>query len=221
MPGGEIIAPVQPFQKKRSPWCIAASQTHSSIHSSLSCKLAMAMTPSPEDLLLIQRCVAQDRLAQKELYRRYCGAMYTLAFRMTNSQEDADEVLQDTFLSVFRSLDKFKMESTIGAWIKTILVRTALRKIKKKVNHLPIEDAHREMGTIDWGQGPIDGVLLEKAILSLPDGYRNVFVLVEVEGFSHKETADMLEISTGTTKSQLFHAKKLLQKKLLRIGALS
>jgi RNA polymerase sigma factor (sigma-70 family) len=166
-------------------------------------------TPRMTESELIDKCLQQDRLAQKELYERYCKAMYTAAYRITGDFESANDVLQDAFIKIFRALPKFRRESTLGAWIKTIVVRTALSKIKRRTTFDPLEDHH--IGhTINWGSS-LDADYLEKAIMALPEGYRTVFVLIEVEGYSHKEVADMLGITVGTSKSQLFYAKKKLR----------
>ena len=132
-------------------------------------------------------------------------------YRITGSFDEAEEVLQDAFLSVFRNLSKFRRESTLGAWIKTIVVRTAIKKVKKKVYFDPIEDHHQREEIINWGEVNLNVEYLEKAINELPEGYRAVFILVEVEGYPHKEIAKILNISEGTSKSQLFHAKKKLR----------
>lgn len=161
---------------------------------------------------LIQACLDNDRLAQKELYNRYKGAMYTIAYRMTGDYDQANDVLQEAFIKVFRALPKFRRESTLGAWIKTIVVRTALSKIRRSPTFDPIEN-HVAEASIDWAPA-INADYLEKAIQMLPAGYRAVFVLIEVEGYAHKEVADMLGISTGTSKSQLFYAKKKLRQLL-------
>lgn len=161
---------------------------------------------------LIDGCLADNRLAQKELYDRYSRAMYTAAYRITSDFELANDVLQEAFIKVFRHLKSFRRESTLGAWIKTIVVRTALSKVKKQVYHESLEPHHIK-GSVDWGHH-IDADYLEKAIQALPSGYRTVFVLVEVEGYGHKEVADMLNISVGTSKSQLFYAKKRLRQSL-------
>lgn len=176
----------------------------------------MAIYPSAEEKALIEACLNQDRLAQKALYDRYRKAMYTLAYRMTGNFEDASEVLQDTFVRVFKALHKFRQDSTLGAWIKAILVRVALTKIKRRVQFDPIDEFTRT-ASIDWHHH-LDMDYLEKAILSLPDGYRNVFMLIEVEGYKHKEVAQLLGISEGTSKSQLYHAKKHLKRILEKVG---
>ncbi len=161
---------------------------------------------------LIQACLKEDRLAQKGLYDRYKKAMYTLAYRITGDFELANDVLQNAFVQVFRGLKKFRGDSTLGAWIKTIVVRAAIKEVKNKVFFEPIEHIG-DHNYIDWGHY-LEAEYLEKAIKSLPEGYRTVFVLIEVEGYSHKEVADLLGISVGTSKSQLFHAKKKLKKLL-------
>ena len=170
----------------------------------------MSFTISMTEAGLIDACIANDRLAQKKLYDRYKKAMYTLAYRITGDFELADEALQDAFLSIFRNLSKFRRESTLGAWIKTIVVRTSIKTVKKKLVFEPFEDYKSDGDYIDWSDHLVMDYL-EKAIKSLPEGYRAVFVLVEVEGFAHKEVAELLEISEGTSKSQLYHAKRKLR----------
>lgn len=138
--------------------------------------------------------------------------MYTLAYRITNDFQIAEDVLQEAFIRIFANLGKFRQESSLGAWIKTIVVRTAITRIRKKIHFDPLEGQTVE-GLIDWG-GYIDVEYLEKAIHNLPEGYRTVFTLIEIEGFSHKEVAEMLAISEGTSKSQLFYAKRKLREAL-------
>ena len=175
----------------------------------------MVINPKPHNVRmteteLIQACLANNRLAQKQLYDRYKRAMYTVAYRITGDFESANDVLQEAFVKVFRGLPKFRKEATLGAWIKTIVVRTALSKIKKESRLEPLENHHTNQ-LVDWGNH-LDTEYLEKAINALPSGYRAVFVMIEVEGYSHKEVAEMLKISVGTSKSQLFYAKKSLRK---------
>jgi len=141
--------------------------------------------------------------------------MYTTAYRISGDFETAGEVLQDAFLQVFRHIGDFERRSTIGAWIKAIVVRTALRALeRRKAPFLEMTDNYHET-SIDWGNVPLDTDYLERAIQSLPEGARAVFVLTEVEGFTHREIADMLQISEGTSKSQLHYAKKRLREILV------
>ncbi len=161
---------------------------------------------------LIQGCLNENRVAQKALYDRYSKAMFTTVYRMSGDFELAQDILQEAFVKVFTHLSSFRRESTLGAWIKTIVVRTALSKLKRRPQFEPFEN-HFANEVVDWGDY-LQAEYLEKAILSLPDGYRSVFVLIEIEGYAHKEVAEMLGISVGTSKSQLYYAKKRLQEKL-------
>ncbi|MDX2249029.1 MAG: RNA polymerase sigma factor [Bacteroidia bacterium] len=171
---------------------------------------------SEKEQKLITDCLTGDRRAQKELYDRYKDAMYTLCYRITNDFDLAQDVLQEAFIGVFKGIAGFRRASSLGAWIKTIVVRTAYRKIRREVVMTSLED-EKQPETIDWGH-TLDTEYLEQAIQSLPPGYRSVFVLIEIEGYSHKEVAEMMGISTGTSKSQLYYAKKQLQKKLKGLG---
>ena len=166
------------------------------------------------DAQLIEQCLNHERLAQKELYNRYKTAMYTLAYRMTNDFGLADEILQDAFLQAFKYLHTFRQDSTFGAWLKTIVVRTAYKKIKRTVYFEDLEQAEEQ---IDWGNH-LDTEYLEQAIQALPTGYRSVFILIEIEGYTHQETGEILGISAGTSKSQLYHAKKRLRTFLIGGG---
>jgi RNA polymerase sigma-70 factor (ECF subfamily) len=100
----------------------------------------------------------------------------------------------------------------LGAWIKTIVVRTALSKIKKEQHTASLDQVPPDI-SISWSHR-LDAEYLEKAILALPTGYRTVFVLIEVEGYGHQDVADLLGITVGTSKSQLFYAKKRLRETL-------
>jgi RNA polymerase sigma factor (sigma-70 family) len=139
--------------------------------------------------------------------------MYTLAYRITGDFESANDVLQDGFLKVFRGLPGFRRESTLGAWIKTIVIRTAYSKIRKNKIYFEPLDNIDSGELVDWGDY-LAAEYLEKAIMSLPDGYRMVFTMIEVEGYSHKEVAEKMGISVGTSKSQLFYAKRRLREML-------
>lgn len=161
---------------------------------------------------IIEGCLKNDRVAQKALYDQYKSKMYTLAYRITNSFEDAGDVLQEGFIYVFENLSSFRGTSKLGTWIHTIIARAALKKIRERIIFDDLQD-NIDSETIDWGE-EIDIQLLEKAISELPDGYRAVFTLYEIEGFKHTEIAEMTCISVSTSKSQLFKAKRMLVQKL-------
>ncbi len=140
--------------------------------------------------------------------------MYTTAYRITGDFDWAGEALQDGFMQVYKHIGAFEQRSTLGAWIKTIVVRSALQKVKRRKSAFEAWPEDYRETILDWGSSPIDAMLLEQAIQRLPEGARAVFVLAEVEGYAHKEIAEMLEISEGTSKSQLFAAKKRLRQLL-------
>ena len=163
-----------------------------------------------EEQKLIAACKANDRLAQQLLYNRYANAMFTISYRITKDKELAADVLQEAFVRVFHYIYTFRGESTLGAWIKTIVVRSALAILKKEKKELSFDISEvDESPTNLHFSHDID--YLEKAILSLPSGYRTVFLLIEVEGYTHQDVADLLGVSVGTSKSQLFYAKKRLR----------
>jgi RNA polymerase sigma factor (sigma-70 family) len=166
---------------------------------------------------LVKGCIRNSRIAQRDLYYKYCDAMFTVAYRIVNNRDDAHDALQDAFIQVFRDIGQYRFDSTLGAWIKTIVVRTSLRLLSKNRNmsFADMDEAHSdEMILIP---DTLNSEYLEKVILSLPDGYRTVFLLTEVEGYTHEEAANILGISTGTSKSQLHHAKKMLKNRLSAI----
>ncbi len=139
--------------------------------------------------------------------------MYTILRRMLKTEEEAEDALQNAFIQVFHSLHHFKFNSTLGAWIKTIVIRSGLALQQNPVDFQPLDSSHERIKASGWDQN-LTGAVLEKGIKELAEGYRNVFLLVEVEGYSHREVAELLGISEGTSKSQLFHAKRILQIKL-------
>lgn len=160
------------------------------------------------EIELVEGCISNDRKSQKRLYYKYCNAMYTIALRILKDEDDASDALQEAFIQVFKDIKTFRRESTIGAWIKTIVIRSSLRKIKKNVFE---EINDNTLNIPDQQSCALTGEYIEKQIMSLPTGYRTVFLLIEVEGYSHKEVAEILNISEGTSKSQLFYAKRQLR----------
>ncbi|MEM8895011.1 MAG: RNA polymerase sigma factor [Bacteroidota bacterium] len=176
----------------------------------------MAYRQDPNELALVAECLKHDRQSQKRLYDKYKDAMYTILYRMLNNEEDAADALQEAFIQVFRGLSGYKGISSLGAWIKTIVVRTALAKRKASLQFEEIDERFQKIEPIHWDTN-LTGNYLNQAIRALSDGYRSIFLMVEVEGYTHREAAEMLGISEGTSKSQLYHAKKALQKQLKEV----
>ncbi|MCX6230244.1 MAG: RNA polymerase sigma factor [Bacteroidetes bacterium] len=166
-----------------------------------------------DEEVLIDGCLKDDRRIQKLLYDKYCKAMYTTAYRILKDYDDANDALQESFIKVFKNISQFKGESTLGAWIKMIVVRTTLKYLKEKRTFITLDDYTED--DVNIISDSIDGMKLHHAILSLPEGYRTIFLLTEVEGYKHREVAEMLNISIETSKSQLCRAKKLLKEMLI------
>ncbi len=175
----------------------------------------MSLTSDEAENELIVQCRRGDRTAQKKLYDRYKKAMFTKAFRIVNDLDHAHDVLQEAFLEVFKDIGQFQGNSTLGAWIKTIVIRKALRKQRIEIKYDRLDDIQYSEPA-EWPD-TLTGEQLHKAIQALPAGYRAVFTLIEIEGYSHKEVSAFLQISEGTSKSQLYHSKKMLQKMLKSI----
>lgn len=141
--------------------------------------------------------------------------MKGICMRYANSEIEADDILQESFIKVFRNLNSYKDQGSLGGWIRTITVNTAIQFYRKRMvltqhmNDLALEaDVQGSIEPFDT----IDLDILQQKIQELPDGYRIVFNLYAVEGFTHKEIGELLEISEGTSKSQFSRAKKILQK---------
>ncbi len=155
---------------------------------------------------LINACLRNDRSAQRILYDRYKRAMYTLAYRLTHDFDDANDVLQDTFLDVFRKLEIFKGESTIGAWIRVILVRKAYKKLSKpKLWELSGEVL--ENGEVTWND-TMDGEYLEKAIFLLPEGFRMVLHSLKLKDIPIKRLQVFWEYRKELQNHNYFMQKK-------------
>jgi RNA polymerase sigma factor (sigma-70 family) len=165
---------------------------------------------------LIVGCLAGDRRFQEQLYTRYSGKMYAVCLRYAANADDAQDLLQEGFIKVFKNLDKFRGEGSFEGWVRRVFVNTSIEHFRRKVNVNSIGD-REELVMEDLSATALDR-LAEKDIIALiqelSDGYRTVFNLYVVEGYSHKEIADMLGISEGTSKSQLARAKGILQKKV-------
>lgn len=141
--------------------------------------------------------------------------MYNVCLRMVHDQMDAEDVLQNAFVDVFTKMDSFRHESTIGAWIKRIVVNHCINFLKKKrLQWEELDDRFQNLHE-DEAPGPEDGKFgvekINKAIMMLPDGYRVVFSLYLLEGYDHEEIAEILQISEATSKSQYSRAKAKLR----------
>lgn len=166
---------------------------------------------------LISACRKGDGKAQREVYEKYAPLMYAVCRRYIGQVDAAEDVLICGFTKVFQKIDQFKAEGSFEGWIRRIMVNEALSHIRKhKSMYLEVEIEYAEKEP-DLGMlaGQLEAEDLQKLIDRLPSGYKTVFNLYAIEGFSHKEIAEQLDISENTSKSQLSRARKHLQSMLV------
>lgn len=165
---------------------------------------------------IVNDCRRGNRQAQFELYRLYSTAMYNICLRMLKDEMDAEDILQNSFLDVFTKLHTFQQQSSIGAWIKRIVINNCINHLKKRRLYIEeLSDKHQHLGdSISDNHIPDSQLSVEKvnrALKQLPDGYRVVFNLYMFEGYDHKEIGQILNISEATSKSQYSRAKRKLK----------
>ncbi len=177
-----------------------------------------------EDVVL--GCKRGSAKSQSFLYDKYCGAMLGIAMRYSDNQTEAEDVLQEAFLNIFKKIEYFegKNEGSLTLWIKTIVINAALTNNRKNKKHNFTDDVNDfkiadEEDRYNFGESVedlqnIQVVKIMSALKELPIGYRTVFNLYVVEGYSHQEIAKILEVSENTSKSQLSKARKFLKVKL-------
>jgi RNA polymerase sigma-70 factor (ECF subfamily) len=162
---------------------------------------------------LIEGCIKGDRKMQYELYERYAPKMYGVCLRYAANNEEAEDILQEGFIKVFKKIGSFRSEGSFEGWIRRIFVNTAIEQFRKKTYLQPITE--QEESTIEGKYLSVLDSLAEKDIIELVQqlspGYRTVFNMYVVEGYTHKQIAEALGISEGTSKSQLSRAKLILQ----------
>ena len=166
---------------------------------------------------LIARCRAGDRAAHYRIYKLYSRSMYNVGYRITGNFQDAEDALQEAFISAFRNLDHYRGDATFGAWLKRIVVNKSINVLKKRRHEAMPGDEGWDVAEEDSGGDYKDNLTVErvkKAIEELPDGYRAVLSLYLLEGYDHQEIAEILGITESTSKSQLNRAKGKLREKL-------
>lgn len=163
---------------------------------------------------LVEECKTGKRQAQFELYRLYSKAMYNICLRMVRNDLDAEDLLQNSFVDVFTKLHTFRYQSSVGAWIKRIVVNNCINFLKKRrleIQELNDQIAEKPIPEEVDSSPPYTVESINNALIQLPDGYRVVFTLYMMEGYDHKEIAEILGISEATSKSQFSRAKKKLR----------
>ncbi|HLQ67336.1 MAG TPA: sigma-70 family RNA polymerase sigma factor [Candidatus Limnocylindrales bacterium] len=183
------------------------------------------MTTTATDDALVKRAQQDDERAFGELVTRYESKVYSLAMKMLRNPEDAEDVLQETFLRAYRGLKSFKGNSTFSTWIYRITANSALMRLRKKqLPQVSIEDSDERETPIaiaDWAPGPAEQLLnqemqrvMDEAIESLPHEFRQVFILRDVEEMSNSDVAEILDLSVAAVKSRLHRARLKVRNRL-------
>ncbi|MEP1086715.1 sigma-70 family RNA polymerase sigma factor [Algoriphagus sp.] len=173
------------------------------------------MSSQKLDNNLISNVLLGERSAQFQLFELTKGMLYSICYRVINDEDEANDVLQDSYVEIFQKIHTLKNPEALLGWMKTITIRKAILQSKKKIHFEPIEEVKMEANE-DFDSW-FDAEMLDQAIRSLPDGARAVFLLIEVEGYSHKENSELLGIAESTSKSQLHYAKSLLKKRISKL----
>lgn len=170
------------------------------------------------DFLLAQSAAQGDMGAFEELYRKHQRRVYALCLRMTNNAAEAEDLTQEAFVQLYRKIGSFRGESAFTTWLHRLTVNQALMHFRKKSVKLELttEEGETPVQIVNGTENPhrmpvVDRIALDRAIAQLPNGYRTVFILHDVEGHEHEEIARMLGCSVGTSKSQLHKARMKLR----------
>ena len=197
--------------------------------------MATIQSPATEeihpDVALVERAKAGDEAAFEQLIRQYDRQIFRIARHITQNKEDAEDIVQDTFLKAYQKLHQFQGNSKFYTWLVRIAVNESLMRLRKRRNSKTVsmdEDVQTEEGSVprdfaDWtpdpeqqyGQGEL-GEILRKTIAGLPPGFRSVFTLRDVENLSTEETAEALGLSVPAVKSRLLRARLQLRERLSR-----
>ena len=173
--------------------------------------------PPDNNSLLIEGCIAGDRSSQFLLYNLYSPKMMIVCLRYAKNREEAEEILQNGFIQVFKFIGQFKHEGSFEGWIRKIMVNCALQKLKNNLHLKPVVSLDTRDYDLYYGNNileHINGKELLKLVQTLTPAYRTVFNLYVFEGMKHREIAELLQISEGTSKSNLSDARNILQKKV-------
>lgn len=159
---------------------------------------------------LIAECIRGNNKARYQLYQLYAKAMFNVCFRMMNNREEAEDMLQEAFVTAFQKLDTFRNESGFGSWLKTIVVRTCINALNKRKLELRLTDDMQryEQAEEEPGEALYTTEDIMEAMKQLPEGGRVVFSLYLLEGYDHAEIASILNITESTSKSQYMRAKR-------------
>lgn len=164
------------------------------------------------DKELIEGCKREDRLCQRELWNRYSKKLFALCQRYCNNTEEAEDALMESFVKIYDNLSKFRGDSSLETWMRRVTVNQCINKIRAR-KHLmdSITEEEYHLGFNDNNLSNLEVKEILALVESLPVGYRTVFNMYAIEGYNHKEIAEVLGIDEGTSRSQYSKAKKALQ----------
>lgn len=168
---------------------------------------------------LVTALQRREARAHKITYEKYASRMMAVCLRYIANRDDAEDVLIEGFMRVFERIDQFRNEGSFEGWVRRVMVTESLmflRKNKAWRQEVPLDDLGIEPD-YQWAHDQLDAEALIRLVAQLPDGYRTVFNLYAIEGYSHAEIAELTGISEGTSKSQLSRARALLQDKVRRL----
>ena len=163
---------------------------------------------------LIQKCSNNDTQAQSELYQLFSSKLFSVCLKYCKNYAEAEDNLQDSFVTIFNKISQYNNKGSFEGWIKRITINTALQRYRKQGVFEIIDDSNIEDVELTVEEDDISLDFLLQIIQELPDRYRLVFNLYVLDGYSHKDIAEMLSISTGTSKSNLARARKILKDKI-------
>lgn len=164
---------------------------------------------------LIQKCNNNDTKAQGELYKLYSSKLFAICLKYSRNRAEAEDNLQDSFLAIFKKISQYNNKGSLEGWLKRVTINTNLQRYRKHKGIFDIfNEEYIEDVTIEIDNDEIDIDFLLHCIQELPDRYRLVFNLYALDGYSHKEVAEMLNISAGTSKSNLARARMILKDKV-------
>jgi len=163
---------------------------------------------------LINRCKQRDIKAQSEVYQLFAGKLFALCLKYSKNYQEAQDNLQDGFITIFNKIEQYKFKGSFEGWLKRIVVNTALQKYREKNVLNLISDEIPDEVEVDIDESTISLDYLLSIIQELPNRYRLVFNMYVLDGYSHREISEMLEISEGTSKSNLSRARQILKKKV-------
>lgn len=165
---------------------------------------------------ILEGCILGNPRMQKALYEKFSPKMYGVSLRYAGNEDDAKDILQDSFIKIFKNISRFKATGSFEGWIRRIVVNTAIEHFRKKYNLTAFNEITEEKKEDEAANGleKLEAKELMAIIQSLPNGYRTVFNLYAIEGYTHKEISEILNINDGTSKSQYARAKIWLQEKI-------